>query len=221
MNKLFSIILLITLIPVSGYSQEETVLSWDNLKPQGLEFENPYEDFEEDQLYGLSVIARVQMMTNEYPQRVTEKVKAEADSLRKVLNDQNIDVDGLLAMRYEVAEKRKKVEQAVVPDLDGEKVKMPGYLLALDLTKNASTEFLLVPWVGACIHTPPPPANQIVFVTMDEGFQNISRFEAVWVSGVMSTQNSVSQLYLVDGTDDIHSGYKIEAKSIDKYREVK
>ena len=145
MNKLFSIIFLIALNPVLGYSQEETVLSWDNLKPQGLEFENPYENLEEDQLYGLSVIARVQMMTNEYPQRVTEKVKAEADSLKKVLNAQNIDVDGLLAMRYEVAERRKKVEEAVVPDLDGEKVKMPGYLLALDLTKNASTEFLLVP----------------------------------------------------------------------------
>ena len=68
---------------------------------------------------------------------------------------------------------------------------------------------------------PPPPANQIVFVTMEEGFKSISRFEAVWVSGVMSTQNSVAQLYLVDGTDDIHSGYKIEAKRIDKYREVK
>ena len=221
MNKLFSLFLLITLNTVLGYSQEETVLSWDNLKPKGLEFENPYENLDEDQLYSLAVIARIGILMDEYPERVTEKVKAEADSLKKVLNAQNIDVDNLLAMRYEVAERRKKVEQAVVPDLDGEKVKMPGYLLALDLANKTSTEFLLVPWVGACIHTPPPPANQIVFVTLKEGYQNISRYEAVWVSGVMSTQNSVSQLYLVDGSDDIHSGYTIEAKSIDKYRDVK
>ena len=45
---------------------------------------------------------------------------------------------------------------------------MPGYLLPLEFSGKLVSEFLLVPWVGACIHTPPPPPNQIVHVKTDK-----------------------------------------------------
>jgi len=48
--------------------------------------------------------------------------------------------------------------------LNGAYIKMPGYIIPIDLTSEGVTSFLLVPYVGACIHTPPPPANQLVFV---------------------------------------------------------
>ncbi len=41
--------------------------------------------------------------------------------------------------------------------LDGQKIKMPGYITPLEITSDGMTEFLLVPYLGACIHVPPPP----------------------------------------------------------------
>ena len=59
-----------------------------------------------------------------------------------------------------------------------------------DWTRKAVTEFLLVPWVGACIHTPPPPPNQIVHVTTAEPFVARSRFEPVTIQGTMKITRS-------------------------------
>ena len=54
-------------------------------------------------------------------------------------------------------------------DLVGKPVKIPGFTVPLEDFASAATEFLLVPFVGACVHTPPPPPNQLVYVKMDEG----------------------------------------------------
>ena len=60
---------------------------------------------------------------------------------------------------------------AVVEELDATTIRMAGYLLPLDYSGRRVTEFLLVPWVGACIHTPPPAPNQVVYVVYPEGFE--------------------------------------------------
>ena len=56
-------------------------------------------------------------------------------------------------------------------EIDGAHVRIPGYLLPLELENDEATEFLLVPYQGACIHTPPPPPNQIVHVKLESGIQ--------------------------------------------------
>jgi len=43
------------------------------------------------------------------------------------------------------------------PVLDGAYIKMPGYIIPIDLSTKGVTSFVLVPYVGACLHTPPPP----------------------------------------------------------------
>jgi hypothetical protein len=53
-------------------------------------------------------------------------------------------------------------------DLQGTKVRLPGYVVPLEYSQGAIREFLLVPYFGACIHSPPPPANQIVLVRLDK-----------------------------------------------------
>ncbi len=59
---------------------------------------------------------------------------------------------------------------AVVTDLDGKHVRIGGYVVPLDFEATTVKEFLLVPFVGACIHVPPPPPNQIVYVKTAKGF---------------------------------------------------
>ena len=68
--------------------------------------------------------------------------------------------------------------------LDGKLVRIPGFVVPLDDFQEDGAEFLLVPYYGACVHTPPPPPNQIVMVEM-EGKKSIKMnlFDAVWMSG--------------------------------------
>ena len=55
--------------------------------------------------------------------------------------------------------------------LDGKRVHIGGYVVPLDFEATTVKEFLLVPFVGACIHVPPPPANQIVYVKVEQGLR--------------------------------------------------
>lgn len=70
--------------------------------------------------------------------------------------------------------------------LDGEVVRVAGFVVPLDDLATGAAEFLLVPYYGACIHTPPPPPNQMVHVTMDGGqLTAASPWEPVWVEGML------------------------------------
>lgn len=68
--------------------------------------------------------------------------------------------------------------------LDGKMVRIPGYMVPLEDDSEVVSEFLLVPYVGACIHTPPPPPNQIVQVKMNSSKKvKMSFWDPVWVHG--------------------------------------
>ncbi|MDB4582705.1 DUF3299 domain-containing protein [Draconibacterium sp.] len=73
--------------------------------------------------------------------------------------------------------------------------------------------------MGACIHTSPPPKTQIVYVKLNEGYEVRSRFEAVWSAGEMSTGEKSTELYLVDGSDDIASGYSMAGSSVMPFKQ--
>lgn len=76
----------------------------------------------------------------------------------------------------------------VVKALDGKSVSLPGFVVPLEGDSEVITEFLLVPYFGACIHVPPPPPNQIVHVTIKGGVPIDSLYDAIVVTGVISTQ---------------------------------
>ena len=73
-----------------------------------------------------------------------------------------------------------------VAALDGQRVRIAGYVVPLDDDARILSEFLLVPWAGACVHTPPPPPNQMIYVKMTRG-QNAQAalMDAVWVEGAL------------------------------------
>lgn len=76
----------------------------------------------------------------------------------------------------------------LVESLNGELVKIPGFVVPLEGDVDAITEFLLVPYFGACVHVPPPPSNQIVYVMFSEGVPIDNLYDAVWVTGTLSTE---------------------------------
>lgn len=89
------------------------------------------------------------------------------------------------------------------PAVKGLKIRMPGFIVPLELGKMDVSEFLLVPYFGACIHTPPPPANQVIHVTASSPFKAKTGMDAVWVEGVLEIGNHNSVLgdaaYLIRG----------------------
>ena len=72
----------------------------------------------------------------------------------------------------------------VVKELDGQSIKLPGYIVPLDVSEEGRVnEFLFVPFVGACIHVPPPPSNQIVYVTSELGVKLDDLYQPFWIEG--------------------------------------
>ena len=118
-----------------------------------------------------------------------------------------------------LAETRKAAakEISLVEDLNGKNVRIPGYVLPLEADGDVVKEFLLVPYVGACIHTPPPPENQIVFVKLDKGVKINRMYEPVWATGVLNAKQSTRALTFIDGTDDIAVGYQLNGTNIEPY----
>ena len=80
-------------------------------------------------------------------------------------------------------------------DLDGRRVRIPGYMSPLRQGPGREIEeFLLVPYQGACIHRPPPPANQIVHVGPRGAVAAELEVRAVWVTGVIEVRRTETAL---------------------------
>lgn len=105
---------------------------------------------------------------------------------------------------------QQPASSGVRTDWNGQVVRLPGFIVPLDQRGTGVVAFILVPFVGACIHVPPPPANQLVFVTTEEPYESAGLFEPVQVTGLFSV-SSVST-YLAD------VGYALTAENIKPFR---
>lgn len=99
---------------------------------------------------------------------------------------------------------------STVPGLDGQRVRLPGYTVPFDYGVDAEiTEFLLVPYFGACLHAPPPPPNQTIFITTDKAIKLADLAQAVWVEGTLRATRQETALAA--------AAYTIEMDSIEDY----
>jgi len=77
-----------------------------------------------------------------------------------------------------------------VPELNDVHVKLPGYIVPVDVDENQKmSSFFLVPYFGACIHVPPPPPNQIVYVTLAEPMDVTDIYDAFWIEGTLKVES--------------------------------
>ena len=201
-----------------AYAEEPRTLSWDELSVKLSVADNPFATLSSEQLLALSDVAGVRGRKARGVTLTPEEVAIEKKALTKLRQD-GIDADGLLAKRDSIAEKKRAAASAVNPALDGKTVRMPGYVLPLEFSGTKVTEFLLVPWVGACIHTPPPEPNQIVYVKPDKAFEMRRMFDAVWVTGRIAAAGSKRSVQIVDGSADIDVGYSLRASVVEPYQE--
>ena len=208
-----TLIIICTLFYLPAFAEQVRKLSWENLVPAELLADNPLAGLTEEQL---DLVIWVVNTLDSLPPRGpdTEKFYREIDEAIPQLKKAGIDINELMA-------KRKILQTSIVEELNGQRVRIPGYLLPLEMSETKVKEFLLVPYIGACIHVPPPPPNQIVHVNIvgKEGYRVKSMYEPVWVSGEISVKSMVKDLYLVDGSAGVDIGYSMQANRIEPYKE--
>lgn len=134
-----------------------------------------------------------------------------ADYFNKYDLDNMEDSDPIV---LEVQQKLKELlaSSPVNEQINGQNIKLAGYILPLEYDGMSTSEFLLVPYFGACIHSPPPPANQTIYVKTEKPIEIDGLYDAVWVSGEIKIEHKVSEY-----TD---SGYLMLARTIEPYVEI-
>ncbi|MBV2263303.1 MAG: DUF3299 domain-containing protein [Thauera sp.] len=101
----------------------------------------------------------------------------------------------------------------LVEHMAGARVRIPGFVVPLETSGEKIREFLLVPYFGACVHVPPPPANQLIHVIPDKPVPGGWNMLPVWVTGVMAVGRIDSDI----GT----AGYQLRAVKVEEYVEEK
>jgi len=207
-----TLIIICILLYLPALAEQVRQLSWEDLVSAELLADDPLADLTQEQLD--LVVWVVNTLVSLPPRgKDNEDLYREIDEAIPQLKEAGIEITELMA-------KREQLRTTMVEELNGQRVRIPGYLLPLEMSDTKVKEFLLVPYIGACIHVPPPPPNQIVHVKIvqKEGYRVKTMYEPVWVSGEISVKSMVKDLYLVDGSTGVNIGYTMQASQIEPYK---
>jgi len=133
----------------------------------------------------------------------------EDDSDEDQINSQLANaVNNAVNDRYQQA----LVSTSIISEMDDRNVRVPGFVVPLEFDDEQTiTEFFLVPYFGACIHSPPPPPNQIIYVRAPKGIQLETLYDPFWISGKLSTK--LVENYMAT------AAYSMEMESYEDYTE--
>lgn len=197
-------------------------LGWEMLIPPT----GPLANFIKDVPFEQQEALRNILYLKNYPSGdVDEELAARRDEARnrvyvdrENLTKQGVDIDALYDRYLDWAAEIERRGTLTEQKYDGEQISIAGYLLPLDFDPAGTTEFLLVPYFGACIHEPPPPPNQIIYLKSSAPFAPTSLFEGVMVTGTMRVQSEKKDLSFIDGSSEVASGYVLEGERIEPYQ---
>lgn len=142
------------------------------------------------------------------------------DSLRPEDRDFATEVEGAIARAMsggEPSDGERTWEDALVSTntrekFDNTRVRLAGFVVPLEFDDDMNIrEFFFVPYYGACIHVPPPPPNQIIFVRYPEGFQLDALYTPFWLTGTLRHERVENETAL--------SVYAMDAEKIVEYSE--
>lgn len=104
------------------------------------------------------------------------------------------------------------VSTDVKKEMNGKAIKIPGFIVPLDFSSEKKIKnFFLVPYFGACIHVPPPPPNQIIYVSSEKPFQLKNLYDPYWISGTLKTTSVTNDMAI--------AAYSMVMKTMEIYEE--
>ncbi|MDA0111351.1 DUF3299 domain-containing protein [Vibrio sp. La 4.2.2] len=202
--------LIVVLFSFSVSASQISVLDWTDLKPQMKEEIVVLPDITEAQRESLQTILLLDSVPNKANQKLANQIIVE-------LGSEGVDARDLLEKRATYMAQMQARSETTTDRFDKQHIRMAGFIVPLEMTGEKSTDFLLVPVAGACIHLPPPPANQIVRIRYPEGFEIKNVQYPVWVEGIFNSDKQTEDVFLVDGNTSVTMGYSMEATNIEDY----
>ena len=204
---------LVSTVPAGAETPRQ--IGWEDLVPEAPEIPDPFDALSTDDQIELGLLAdlRHQMKLGyiapdsdnaAFAQETEDKLKARG-------------IEAMLKANDVYIAKMQEQSRQLVTGLDGETVRMPGYALPLEFTDKAVRRLLLVPYVGACVHSPPPPPNQLVVVELTEPYKVGDIFEPVWITGKLEAAPAKQSFSYVDGQIEVESGYLLNGTKVELY----
>jgi hypothetical protein len=183
---------------------------WNDLLPvaDGLSHENKFSNFTLSQYQDLTMIQ--QHLAS--PENSENNIEFQRAVTR--FEKDGIDIVTLIKIQNRADEKRKQWNMKTNDNIVGKRGRLLGFVVPLEFNNIKVSKFILVPTAGACIHTPPPPANQMVLVSYPEGFEFETLYEPVWIDGVLLKESNVQNIQFSDGSTDIASTYAMSASRV-------
>tara|TARA_B100000029_G_scaffold414306_1_gene417678 strand:- start:308 stop:994 length:687 start_codon:yes stop_codon:yes gene_type:complete len=194
-------------------------IDWEALVPDYPPIADPFTHLTPDQRLDLFAILGIRKQAEQGMTSEVSPTFEMAVEMAHRMNSQGLDVEVLVQKARKIEEMIAEQGRKTVPQLQGQIVKIPGFAMPLEFSDKGITEFLLVPYLGACIHTPPPPPNQIIFVRLEKAFEVDDIYTPVLLTGRMSISEVTKKLSYVDGIADIFSGYTMEAFEVELYQQ--
>ncbi|MCM2680358.1 DUF3299 domain-containing protein [Echinimonas agarilytica] len=149
------------------------------------------------------------------PAEDLEALLSPPESIGNIADGSDQDsVEGLSGAEDEATQRYLKALEStdVIRSFDNTSIRLPGFVVPLEMTDEyTAVEFLVVPYFGACLHLPPPPPNQIVYVKYPKGVKLSSFQDAFWLEGTLKIESTESE----QGT----AAYTLEVDSIEPYSE--
>lgn len=138
-----------------------------------------------------------EVLTLDWIDLIPEKERNQFDSM------------GMPKVDHNGGQMQQSLVGSVRQELNGSMVKIPGFVIPLEGDDKMITEFLLVPYFGACIHVPPPPPNQIIYVKFKKGAPVQQLWDVIYIIGTLKTETIDSEL--------AETGYLIEGVRLEEY----
>lgn len=183
-------------------------ITWDDLIPEAKPISDPFKDMDYEILKEIKSL----VLLNDAKSRrdlSTEESKRKKE-LETSIEKKNINFDSLMVIRSQIIEQRESASIAIVEDLLNTKVAITGFVLPLEIKGTTTDEFLLVPWVGACIHTPPPASNQIIYIKLKQPITINGMYDASKIKGILRSDQKNNSVFMMDGNGDVGSSYTID-----------
>ena len=213
-----ALVVMMVSIPISP-AMAQSAIAWDDLQAHSTHLRNPYEHLSTEQTYRLSSLYQLREWVKENQPPPDSLEAQEIQRLEKVFADEGLDPTALLSDADEARAYWRSQSQITNPNLADRSVQLSGYVLPLNENNRTPqaqqvSEFLLVPYVGACIHVPSPPPNQMIYIKPAAAIENPGLFSSVLVTGILRAEAGSYELFQVDGSRTVEVSYAMDLTAI-------
>jgi hypothetical protein len=190
-------------------------IHWEQLVPPVDQSKNPFNTLPMEMKHNFKIVWNIHKLN--VAGNMSENQERRANNSIAALEAAGVDVKAAVDNLIVFIRLKKENGSVLVEELNGKSVSIEGYLLPTEISGERVVEFLLVPSDGACVHTPVPPLNQLVYVKFPRGVDNPELFTPVRVGGRISTEARKHTMTFSDGQSDVEAGYSMLAAQVERY----